>query len=435
MIRPRAFRDDPFGTVFTAALLLLTVFFGARSALRYPPWSPVDEGAHFHFVQVVAEKFRLPVIEELTSNEVLAIGEHVYPERSRKDPRRLGLGGRSYEAFQAPLYYLLAAPVYRLASDHRDKVRDLRLFGVLLLVATFVPLALLARDLVGPAWPSATGFSGLYLFLPGVLFRNGLVSNDVLALPLGATLIWLLVRAADRDLWRDYLCACLVFGLCLATKVTLLFFGLPVAIVGLALWWRRRCDPRAAAILVLSAVLALVPLAPWMARNLSVYGAPMANDRAKAMSDSIINPTGAPFTLADVRKHLSTLARFPFPQEDPGPGPVPHRETLASLLVAVLVLAPPLVGFRRWRPPHLLVTAVLASALPAGIVLVATLSMREDQLIMLPRYLHAALPGWGLFAFLAYRDVLPASAVRALATAALIASVALWIDLAGTMLS
>src|SRR5207248_8663791 len=55
-----------------------------------------DEGAHEEYVRIVAEEGRLPVLNLSTSSNA-------------QDPN-------GYEAHQPPLYYVVAAPAWRLAK-------------------------------------------------------------------------------------------------------------------------------------------------------------------------------------------------------------------------------------------------------------------------------------------------------------------------------
>ena len=109
----------------------------------------VDELAHVSYVQDVAEQGALPWEgRAYVSWQMEAIEQDTYPRRSSVDPRSLGLAGYSYEAFQPPLYYLLAVPAFAIPSNYRDKVIAVRLFDVLLLLLAAVALlALLARAL------------------------------------------------------------------------------------------------------------------------------------------------------------------------------------------------------------------------------------------------------------------------------------------------
>ena len=126
----------------------MTVLAGITVA-RYPVWTLVDEGAHFDYIQKIAEDGHLPVITDLVSPQVEAIDENVYPAPPKRDRAKIGLVGRSYEAQQPPLYYIVAAPVFAIASDYKTKVRVVRAFDVLFLVGAMCVFLLLAREVLG----------------------------------------------------------------------------------------------------------------------------------------------------------------------------------------------------------------------------------------------------------------------------------------------
>jgi hypothetical protein len=86
-----------------AAQVVAVAALASIVVARYPLWTLVDEGAHFDYVQAIADEERLPVITDLASPEVEAIDENVYPAPPRRDRANRGLAGRSYEAQQPPL--------------------------------------------------------------------------------------------------------------------------------------------------------------------------------------------------------------------------------------------------------------------------------------------------------------------------------------------
>src|SRR3954452_8662822 len=105
------------------AQVVAVAVLAAITVARYPVWTLVDEAQHFDYIQAIADEGLLPVIPDLVSPQVEAIDENVYPAPPRKDRARRGLAGRSYEAQQPPLYYVLSVPAFAVASDYKTKVR------------------------------------------------------------------------------------------------------------------------------------------------------------------------------------------------------------------------------------------------------------------------------------------------------------------------
>ena len=56
-----------------AAQILAVTVLAAITVARYPLWTLVDEGAHFDYVQSIADDGRLPVVTDLVSPQVEAI--------------------------------------------------------------------------------------------------------------------------------------------------------------------------------------------------------------------------------------------------------------------------------------------------------------------------------------------------------------------------
>jgi hypothetical protein len=134
--------------------------------LAMPFGVPPDEGAHAFYVQSLAERGRLPRLDlSKPSNEL--------------DPA-------GYEAHQPPLYYALAAPVWRvmraLDVGEQTTVRVTRVVSSLIGAAGLWLLWFLARLVFGPdrTWHAlaATAFAA---FLPMRLAVGAALSNDSLA--------------------------------------------------------------------------------------------------------------------------------------------------------------------------------------------------------------------------------------------------------------
>ena len=267
-----------------AALVVL----GGVTVARFHVWAPVDERQHYDYVQTIAEQHRLPLLDDLVSPEVQAITDRTWPRPAITDPRTLGLAGRSYEAFQPPLYYLLAAPVFAAVPDHRDKLTALRALDLaLVLVAAFLLWRIALR--VAPRAPLLALAAALTVLLwPGVLVRAITVSNAPLELVLATALLLVLWRLLERGGRGPALAAGVLLGACVLTKSTLIYL-VPLVLVVLALDWRARRDTPA---VVVALVLPALMLAPWLAFNLDHYDALTASKAARDQQQSVVNPAG-----------------------------------------------------------------------------------------------------------------------------------------------
>lgn len=176
----------------------------------------------------------------------------------------------NYEAQQAPLAYLIAAPVDAVLSRAALRARVLALRLVLAVVS--------AGALFGAAslLLSALGVGGAFrlgalacIFECQMLWGSvAHVGNDWLAVPVGTLFLALLILAV-REARPKYLTGCagaLAGGL--LTKAYFLAFAPVFAAAIVSAFARRRVGGRAA--LTSTAVLAVA--APWYARNLILYG-------------------------------------------------------------------------------------------------------------------------------------------------------------------
>jgi hypothetical protein len=113
----------------------------------------------------------------------------------------------------------------------------------------------------------------LAIFAGPLLVMLSLVDSFALFGVLGALALWASTRAVRSDRWGWWLAlAGGLIGLATLTRVD----GILLAVAPAIAWWSRRHEVRpqqAIAIGVISAIACLIILAPWMVRNLAVYGA------------------------------------------------------------------------------------------------------------------------------------------------------------------
>lgn len=265
-----------------AAVWLLWCLFGAR-ALFYcsavPMWEGFDEYAHFAMVQRIALGRGLPDLDHAVMSRGVAASLELVPlpalvadrergwlsheqfwqlppeERARRSTelRRLPADWagqpsdpplRSWEAQQAPLYYWLLAPVYRLVRgfDLPAQVWILRLVTALI-ASVVVPCTFLAARRILADDRSAVGAAALVALIPELFISACHVSNEGLAIALGAVLVMLGVISPGIAFG-------IVLGAALLTK-TYFLAVIPWAVFVLV----RRCGARRAAIAIALCVM------------------------------------------------------------------------------------------------------------------------------------------------------------------------------------
>ena len=158
---------------------------GSLFAVMTPAWQNPDEPAHYNNIAEIAHNQGLPVLHDGDYNQSYLAGLI-----AAGFPNRLSIAPLRYEAYQPPLYYLAAVPVYWLSQG---SLLALRLFGVG--IGAFVIILLfLCLELVFANKPLLTvGAVAFAAFLPMQVAMSAAVNNDGLAqlLLLGAMLLML----------------------------------------------------------------------------------------------------------------------------------------------------------------------------------------------------------------------------------------------------
>lgn len=408
--------------LLVAAQVAAILVLGAVTVARFPIWAEVDERAHYAVIQALAEDGRLAGIDDVVSPEVQAITDRTFPARSPRDPAAVGLAGRAYEAFQPPLYYVLATPAFLVPVDHHAKVRVLRVFDLALLAVALALLLALARELFGARYRAPLALALCVLLWPGVLVRLVTISNTALELPLALAVALALCRARSP---RGVAVAAALLGALMLTKLTLAALVVPLAGVALLVARRERRPRVALAALLIPGLLLL----PWLAFNLDRYGTLTANAQALAQQLPVLYPGGQTLGAADIPARLASLPRGALPQEWVAQLDRPAIG-LAARALPLALLAFALAGIAR-RPAMLRTRAAGVLAAPVALVLVTmalTLALERHD-IFLMRYLIPILPGLALFAALAWPgDRAPAR----LALAGTVVAGALWVWMAGS---
>ena len=400
--RPRRRRVSPALLVALVVLQLATiVVFGAITAARYPLWSAVDEGAHFEYVQWVAEHGSLPVLGSTpASGQELAIGQGVYPRHTTFKPADSGLSGLSYEAFQPPLYYVVAAPVFDLSGNYRTKAFLLRYFGLVLLLVAAALLARLSRQVLKRRWLIGLSAGLLVLMMPGVVARVVTISNLSLAIPLAIACLTELWIAWERRSSPHLVAAGALVGLGVLTDLYLVELVPMFVLVAVSVLRHNRTwiDALWAGA---GAVLAVVAVLPWLVFNEIHYHSLTASALAKREQLGVVNPDHVHYTVGQVPGWtVETLFVPLMPQE--WQKYLPAHPVLAQLatdfqallipgaLVLALILGRRLVTTGLW-------ILLLPWVLNLGLCWYIDLGQQWMSGSMVARYTYPTLPALAVF--------------------------------------
>jgi 4-amino-4-deoxy-L-arabinose transferase-like glycosyltransferase len=262
-------RIGKLSLVLIAAVYLVV---GGLYAIYTPAWQAPDEPAHYNYVRFLAEHGRLP---ELRPGDYPAA--YLEQIKSTRFPPDMPIDSIRYESWQPPLYYILAAPIYRLTGG---ALIPLRLLSVVLgagLVVTAYALALTVRP--GDT-PLALGTAAFVAFVPMHLTMTASVNNDtpaelLLALVMLRLMRWVRGAAGQgKSTPRPYslVITGLLLGLGLVTKATVYAVAIPLTLVALWLYERRPALLARRTLAVFGPALLLAT--PWYVRNVTLYGWP-----------------------------------------------------------------------------------------------------------------------------------------------------------------
>lgn len=267
-----------------------------------PLWEGFDEPAHYSYIQSLSANHRLPVVNRTAfSREVreslrlvpvswllrnalpdsISFEEWFRLSAEERRARLTAVAGLSpalqrepsdllnYEAQQAPLAYLVLAPLdAALRVELRGRVLALRLVVAVASAVTLLGAASLLLSALCVSGPFRLGALACIFECQMLWASIAHVGNDWLAIPL-STLFFALIIMTVRDTKPKYILGLAgVLAAGLLTKAYFLAFVPVFAAALIARFMQRRVSGRTA--LASAAILLLA--APWYMRNVILYG-------------------------------------------------------------------------------------------------------------------------------------------------------------------
>jgi 4-amino-4-deoxy-L-arabinose transferase-like glycosyltransferase len=414
-----------------AAQLAVIIVAGIATVLSLPKFTG-DEIAHFSYLQSVAEEGQLPLLgPTLISPQAEAIYEGIYPSPSRLDPAERGLSGRSYEAFQPPLYYLLAAAPFRLAGgDYVVKMRVMRLIGLGLLLAAALLLWRLTVEVIGDRGEAEPyfAFALTALLWPGIVLRTVTISNSGLEFLIGIGLTLVFWRAWQRRSVGWLIGAAVLIGFGLLTRLTIIVFipGLLTCAFVVLRQAQISARTRWLAALGVVAIPALM-MAPWLLSNLDRYGSLTGSRVVRQLMEPFFNPDGIKYTVSDIPRGLLVVTRAPLAEEWWIELLSPLKRWVLTLLMTALVVLAPL-GVLSVKPSERRTQLLVLLALPVavGLVWICYVLLVLNWDFFLPRYLYPTIPGLMLLAAVSIGRLRSGARALTVSAAVITALLAVW---------
>ncbi len=275
------------------ALLIIVAYLatGALYAVKTPPWQAPDEPAHYNYIKYLAENYRFPVLQ-------MGDYPHNYLEeiKARRFPPEMSIEPLRYEFHQPPLYYILAAAVYKLFAG---RLLSLRLLSVLLGCCLLWVAYHVVKEIFPDDETLALGATAFVAFVPMHIAMTAAVNNGTLAELILAVILWMLVRYVKTSPPGPALSKAeglggieggctegmgqlvglgVLTGLGLLTKITTLV-ALPLTLIAIIIkerWLEGNRESDFTRRYLLPAICYLLPALlltlPWFIRNASVYG-------------------------------------------------------------------------------------------------------------------------------------------------------------------
>jgi 4-amino-4-deoxy-L-arabinose transferase-like glycosyltransferase len=252
-----------------ALIVAIYCILGLAYAVETPKWQVPDEPAHYNYILYIGENYRFPALQ---------MGD--YPQqyleeiKAAKFPPHMSITPLRYEFHQPPLYYLLAAALYKATGSlgFEGQFLILRLFSVFLGCL----LLLVAYAIVKEIFPDeeflALTTTGLIATVPMHIAMSAAINNDTLAELILALIVWLCIKSLKAGLTqRQVVLLGLLLALALLTKTTI--YAPAVLSIILALGVRARVEGKRAFLRQLGFISGLALLSCWwFLRNVLTYG-------------------------------------------------------------------------------------------------------------------------------------------------------------------
>jgi 4-amino-4-deoxy-L-arabinose transferase-like glycosyltransferase len=212
-------RRPLLGKTALAVIIFLYLVLGFAYAVETPKWQTPDEPAHYNYVVYLAENSAFPI---------LTMGDypHEYLEeiKSAGFPPEMSIEPIRYEYHQPPLYYVVAAAVYRMTAPLGFDIQflALRLLSVLLGAMLLVVAYSIVREIFPRDLFLALTDTAVIATLPMHIAMSAAINNDTLAELILALVIWLCFKGIKAGLsQRQALALGVLVALALLTKTTI----------------------------------------------------------------------------------------------------------------------------------------------------------------------------------------------------------------------
>ena len=296
-------------------IILVYALLAVLYAIYTPKWQAPDEPAHFNYIREIGDTGKLPVLQNGDYNQ-----RYLEDIKAAKFPATMSIDPIRYEAWQPPLYYLAATPVYLIAHNAGVDVTvlALRLFSVALGVIVLLVAYNIVREIFPDDGLLALATVGLMATVPMHIAVSASISNDVAAELWLVLILWLAVKRIRGNVSdkRFVILGGVLFGAALLTKTTAYVTG--AVLLALAEFAYQHSMQHASRITysVVRVAYTLIPLilislvisSPMFLRNIATYG--ITDALASGRHDAVV--LGQPTTAGMIGKYGLNHILFDF---------------------------------------------------------------------------------------------------------------------------
>ena len=312
------------------SIYLFIISFGLIAIFAIPYFSPIDEGAHFEYIHAINQEKTLPLINTTMDTDYL---------HSLTDKNVPGEGTIRYEAFQPPLYYLIATAIMSLPPDSvQVDFFSLRFLGLISMVVTYVflkktYLLLTHANVLKRRDKLFYSLSFLLTISPSFVTRMITLSNEHLAVLLCSILSYLTFKIFINRKFNINMTTLLsiLTGAALLTKITTFFIPLIITFVFII----NKQNKHALFYVFLLAMI----FSPWIGYNLYHYNSLTASYEHINFVLQIVNPAntskGLIYALDAIPQFLNSIF---LPQEYLSPD-YPLVQYITSFLSIIILFS------------------------------------------------------------------------------------------------
>lgn len=277
---------------------------GILWTINMPVFSPVDEAAHYLYVDYICENHRLPVISEMMNSDLISA---LAGEATVNIPE-----GIMYEAVHPPLYYVCMALLCNWFEWTAVRFWICRFVGIILLLGVTCVIFkwcnyLLKQEIIKKEEQTNLLLAAMIILCcPGILTRFGTVSNEGLAVLLVSMCLYQFTKVIFEGISKKkFLFLSILIVCAVLTKITTCFV--------IVLWLLILLYYKKIRKMVISISIIATGMSPWVLYNYLNYGSFTGTKKHLEYALPICNPNKE--TIDILSGVAGIFTRFFYPSE------------------------------------------------------------------------------------------------------------------------